>query len=82
MLQEYLNHPSATPVIIKDHVLVGANAVILEGVKLGENSVVAAGAVVTEDVPQMQLLLEYQQKSLSLKMIKQRKTEILDDLRK
>jgi metal-dependent amidase/aminoacylase/carboxypeptidase family protein len=32
-------------------VLVGANAVILEGVRIGQGSVVAAGAVVTEDVP-------------------------------
>ena len=31
--------------------LVGANAVVLEGVRIGSGSVVAAGAVVTEDVP-------------------------------
>ncbi|WP_232698320.1 2,3,4,5-tetrahydropyridine-2,6-dicarboxylate N-acetyltransferase [Brevibacillus daliensis] len=43
--------PSATPVIVEDNVLVGANAVILEGVRIGEGSVVAAGAVVTQDVP-------------------------------
>jgi len=43
--------PSATPVIIEDDVLVGANAVILEGVRIGKGSVVAAGAVVTQDVP-------------------------------
>jgi 2,3,4,5-tetrahydropyridine-2-carboxylate N-succinyltransferase/tetrahydrodipicolinate N-acetyltransferase len=43
--------PSATPVIIQDHVLVGANAVILEGVQIGEHSVIAAGSVVTRDVP-------------------------------
>lgn len=43
--------PSATPVIIEDDVVVGANAVILEGVKVGKGSVVAAGAIVIEDVP-------------------------------
>jgi acetyltransferase-like isoleucine patch superfamily enzyme len=32
-------------------VLVGANAVLLEGVRVGEGAVVAAGAVVIEDVP-------------------------------
>lgn len=42
---------SAKPVVIEDHVLVGANAVVLEGVRVGAGSVVAAGAVVTEDVP-------------------------------
>ena len=42
---------SATPVIIEDNVLVGANAVIIEGVHVGEGAVVAAGAIVIEDVP-------------------------------
>lgn len=42
---------SATPVIIEDDVLVGANAVIIEGVHVGKNAVVAAGAVVISDVP-------------------------------
>lgn len=42
---------SATPVIVEDNVMVGANAVILEGVHVGHDAVVAAGAVVTEDVP-------------------------------
>ena len=31
--------------------LVGANAVVLEGVTVGKGSVVAAGAVVVRDVP-------------------------------
>ena len=42
---------SAKPVIVEDNVLVGANAVVIEGVRIGEGSVVAAGAVVIEDVP-------------------------------
>lgn len=42
---------SATPVIVEDDVLVGANAVILEGVRVGRGAVIAAGAVVVEDVP-------------------------------
>ena len=41
---------SAKPVIVEDNVLVGANAVVIEGVRIGEGSVVAAGAVVIEDV--------------------------------
>lgn len=43
---------SAKPVIVEDNVLVGANAVIIEGVHIGKDSVVAAGAVVVEDVPE------------------------------
>ena len=39
------------PVIISDNVWIGMNAIILKGVTIGENSVVAAGAVVTKSVP-------------------------------
>ena len=42
---------STTPVVIEDDVWIGANAVILPGVTIGTHSVVAAGAVVTKDVP-------------------------------
>ena len=42
---------SATPVIIEDDVMIGANAVVLEGVRVGKGAVVAAGAVCVEDVP-------------------------------
>ena len=39
------------PVTIGDDVWIGANAVILPGVTIGQHAVVAAGAVVTKDVP-------------------------------
>lgn len=38
-------------VTIADDVWIGANAVVLPGVTIGQHSVVAAGAVVTQDVP-------------------------------
>lgn len=44
-----VTYPS--PVVIGDNVWIGSNATILPGVKIGDNSVVAAGAVVTKDVP-------------------------------
>lgn len=42
---------SIKQVIIGDDVWIGANAVILPGVTIGSHVVVAAGAVVTKDVP-------------------------------
>ena len=38
-------------VTIKDNVIIGSRAVIKAGITVGENSVVAMGAVVTKDVP-------------------------------
>jgi len=39
------------PVKIGNNVWIGMNAVILKGVTIGDNSVVAAGAVVTKSIP-------------------------------
>ncbi|MGF6950412.1 acetyltransferase-like isoleucine patch superfamily enzyme [Neobacillus sp. B4I6] len=45
-----ITYPS--PVMIGENVWIGSNATILPGVTIGDNSVVAAGAVVTKDVPE------------------------------
>ena len=42
---------STNAVTIGNDIWIGANAVILPGVSIGNHSVVAAGAVVTKDVP-------------------------------
>lgn len=39
------------PIHIKKNAWIGANATILPGVTIGQNSIVAAGAVITKDVP-------------------------------
>lgn len=39
------------PVVLKKNCWIGAGAVILPGVTVGENSIVGAGSVVTKDVP-------------------------------
>ena len=39
------------PIVIGDDVWIGANSVILPGVTIGDNSVIGAGSVVTQDIP-------------------------------
>lgn len=39
------------PVVIEDNVWIGVGSLILKGVTIGEGAVVAAGSVVTRDVP-------------------------------
>ena len=55
-----INHPldpekrhgvEMSPIVLEDNVWIGAHATILKGVTIGHDSVVAAGAVVTHDVP-------------------------------
>ncbi|MFZ2904628.1 MAG: acyltransferase [Cyclobacteriaceae bacterium] len=41
----------SSPIIIEDNVWLGRNCMILKGVRIGEGSIVAAGAVVTKEVP-------------------------------
>lgn len=75
--------PSAKPVVVEDGVLVGANAVIIEGVRIGTGAVVGAGAVVLEDVPAgavvtgnpARIIKNVDEKTLG-------KTQLVDDLRK
>lgn len=38
-------------VVIEDGAIIGANSVLVSGVRIGEGAVVASGAVVTKDVP-------------------------------
>ena len=43
-------HTYPAPIVLGRNVWVGSNATILQGVTIGDNAVVAAGAVVTKDV--------------------------------
>lgn len=48
--------PSGSPISIGDRVWVGMRAMILKGVTIGDGAVIAAGAVVTKDVPSCALV--------------------------
>lgn len=50
------SHQTTTaPVVIEDHVWIGCRAQILPGVTIGRGAVIAAGAVVTKDVPPLEI---------------------------
>ena len=49
-LDKFLDTRSPS-IIIQKNVWVGANAIILPNVEIGENAIVAAGSIVTRDVP-------------------------------
>ena len=55
-LPPHLRHEPPTPqtqapIVIEDNVWVGATALVLKGVHIGQDSAVGAGAVVRDDVP-------------------------------
>jgi len=54
-----INSPSFSnsfaPVTIKDYVFIGPRSIILPGVTIGRGAVVAAGAVVTKDIPDFEI---------------------------
>lgn len=74
--------PSATPVVVEDNVLIGANAVVIEGMRIGEGSVVAAGSVVIEDVAPGMVVAGVPARVVKKKDEKSaQKTELIDALR-
>lgn len=77
-----LEPPSAKPVKLGDNVLIGANAVVLEGITIGNDAVVAAGSVVTKDVPPGIVVAGSPARIIKTRdAITDEKTRILNDLR-
>lgn len=74
--------PCANPVIIEDDVMIGANAVVLEGIRVKRGAVVAAGAIVIEDVPENAVVAGIPAKIIKMKDDKaKQKTALVDALR-
>ena len=46
----------SAPIVIGDNVWIGINATILKGVSIGDGAIIAAGSVVTKDVPPRTLI--------------------------
>ncbi|AII14029.1 maltose O-acyltransferase (MAT)-like acetyltransferase [Campylobacter iguaniorum] len=48
---KYLDLPDTSgDIIIKEHVWIGANSIVLQGVTIGEYSIISANSIVTKDV--------------------------------
>ncbi len=50
LVPEERSHTYPAPIVLGRNVWIGSNATILQGVTIGDNAVIAAGAVVTKDV--------------------------------
>lgn len=82
VLAGVIEPPSAKPVTVGDNVMIGANAVVLEGVSIGSGAVVAAGAVVTRDVPENAVVAGIPARIVKMKDEKtEGKTALIDALR-
>lgn len=50
------NHKKTKPVKIGNHVWIGAKAMIMKGVTIADGAIIAAGAIVTKDVPEKSIV--------------------------
>ena len=84
VLAGVIEPPNANPVVLEDNVLIGANAVVIEGVHIGEGAVVGAGAIVTKDVPAGAVVVGNPARIVKEQKDEatEEKTQLMDDLRK
>ncbi len=45
------------PIVIEDNVWISFNVIVLKGVRIGKGSIIAAGAVVTKDIPPFSIVV-------------------------
>lgn len=62
-------NPEKAFVVIEDDVWIGANAVVLPGVKIGRGAVIGAGSVVTRDMPDYSICAGVPARVISLRTL-------------
>lgn len=50
-VEDHYRLPAAQPVVLEDRVWLGARVIVLRGVRIGHDSAIGAGSVVTKDIP-------------------------------
>ena len=71
--------PEYAPVVIGHDVWIGMNAMILDGVSIGIGAVIAAGAVVTKDVPAYAVVAGIPARLVKYRFESERCRELIDD---
>lgn len=83
VLAGVIEPPSASPVIVEDDVVIGANAVVIEGVHIGKGAIIGAGSIVTKDVPARAVVVGNPARIIKSQKDDQtiKKTALMEDLR-
>ena len=69
-INDELFRASQQPVVIGDYVFIGPRAIILPGVKIGDGAVIAAGAVVSKDVLEGEIVAGVPAKKIADRQLK------------
>ncbi|SFR01419.1 transferase hexapeptide (six repeat-containing protein) [Enterobacter sp. kpr-6] len=70
-LNKIIDASTKGPIIINDDVWIGCNVTILSGVEIGRGAVIAAGSVVTKDVPPYAIVGGNPAKTISMRLTPQ-----------
>lgn len=68
-------------IVVEDDVWIGANSIILKGVRIGQGSVIAAGSVVTKDVAPYSIVAGVPAKQIKMRFSEEEIKQHLDKLK-